>query len=154
MCVLARVESDDLTALTGDAANILSPVHGGGRAMNLKIILMPLLLMGLTVRAEEPPVQPPDMRLLMGGAVNVLGEVNKPSRISLPRFCTLLDAIASAGGLTKSADARTVLIIHKSCGDKPDTTEVNLAAILAGTSQDVLLRTGDTIVVRAIVVIE
>jgi protein involved in polysaccharide export with SLBB domain len=122
--------------------------------MNLKNILIPILLMGLTVRAEDPPVQPPDLRQFRGGEVNVLGEVNKPSRISLPAFSTLLDAIASAGGLTKSAEAHKVLIIHKSSGEKPDTTEVNLAAILTGTAQDVLLQTGDTIVVRATLFIQ
>ena len=80
-------------------------------------------------------------------SVNVLGEVNRPSRILLPKGSTLLDAIASAGGITRIGNASKVTLIHKSYGSKPNSVIINMKLIMMGTAKDVTLRGGDTVVI-------
>lgn len=80
--------------------------------------------------------------------INVLGQVNKPSRLALPKTGTLLDAIASAGGFTKIANMSKVTVIHKSAGDKPDSASIDLKPILQGKAKDIALKDGDTVIVN------
>jgi polysaccharide export outer membrane protein len=81
--------------------------------------------------------------------VNVLGEVNRPARITLPKGGTLLDAIAQAGGFTRMANTAILILIHKTTGDKPDSVKINIKPILAGEAKDIPLRDGDTLNIKA-----
>ena len=80
-------------------------------------------------------------------AVNVLGAVNSPSRLLLPRGATLLDAIAAVGGLNNTANAAKVLLIHRTTGEKAASVKIDLRPILAGVANAATLRDGDTVMV-------
>ena len=95
--------------------------------------------------AQESPTPTPAPDQIM---VNVLGAVVKPARVALPKGGTVLDAIASAGGLTSMGDPTRLLLIHKSTGEKPDSVTINLKPVLAGTVKDIPLRNGDTVVIK------
>ncbi len=102
-------------------------------------------IFGLNCLADEPPVKAPEQI-----SVNVLGVVNRQSRVTLPSGSTILDALASAGGMPDNANLAKVRLIHKSGGEKPHVAEINVKKILAGTAEDVVLQDGDTVDVQAI----
>ena len=77
--------------------------------------------------------------------VNVLGEVNKPARVTLPVGSGLLDAIAAGGGFTEHANPSKINVIHKSAGDKADITKIDMKRILGGPDKDYTLHDGDTV---------
>lgn len=79
--------------------------------------------------------------------VNVLGEVNRPARVVLPKGSGLLDAIASVDGLSRYANPSRITLIHKSTGERSDSTRIDLRPIIAGAAKDIVLRDGDTVVV-------
>lgn len=63
---------------------------------------------------------------LKNTAVNVLGEVNRPSRLAFPRDnMTILDAIAMAGDLTINGMRENVKVIRQE-GDKTNIYTINL----------------------------
>jgi protein involved in polysaccharide export with SLBB domain len=96
----------------------------------------------------NPPAQalPPALSPIV---INVLGEVNRPSRIVLPKGSGLLDAIAAADGFTRVANPADTLLIHKTPGEKPESVKINVKRIMSGTAKDIALRDGDTVVVGA-----
>jgi protein involved in polysaccharide export with SLBB domain len=98
-----------------------------------------ILTMGLSCLAEEPLVISPTQI-----NVNVLGKVNKQGRFMLASGSTVLDALASAGGASDLADLARVKLIHRTTGEKPAVSEINVKKILDGTAPDVALRDGDT----------
>ncbi len=63
------------------------------------IALLLLLAVAAMCSAEETPKPKPAQI-----TVNVLGAVNKPSRVTLSKGATILDALASAGGETTAGD--------------------------------------------------
>lgn len=103
------------------------------------IALLLFLAVAAMSSAEETPTPMPAQI-----TVNVLGAVNKPSRVTLPKGATILDALASAGGETTAGDLSKVKLIRRSI-DQPDLAEINVKKILNGTAGDVVLRDGDTI---------
>jgi len=121
--------------------------------MNIKTLLASVILLALTVlhspgQVTQVPAQPqPSAARASLIMVNMLGAVNIPARIALPVGGTLLDAIASAGGLSKVANPSKIILIHKSTGEKPDSIKVDLKPIMAGAVRDIILRDGDTVVV-------
>lgn len=135
----ARRISDLLSAAFGH-------IHG---QLNSKSAMASVMMLVLTLPrggAQEPEMKPsatPSLQIV----VNVLGEVNRPSRIVLPKGGTILDAIAAAGGLTKLGNPAKTILIHKSAGEKPDSTKLDLRPILSGAAKDITLRDGDTVVV-------
>ena len=72
---------------------------------------------------------------------------NRPARVALPKGSGLLDALASAGGFTRTANPGNILVIHKGTGAKPETVKVNLKPIVTGVTKDIMLKDGDTVVV-------
>jgi len=106
------------------------------------IIMLALTLLGSPAQEAQPAVAAPDQI-----TVNVLGEVNRPARIILPKGGTLLDAIASAGGFTRLGNPAKAVLIHKSAGAKPDSMKIDLRPIMGGAAKDVTLRDGDTVVI-------
>ena len=127
--------------------------------MNTKPVLLSLAVLNLALCAvvAQPPPPPaapaPSAQatpaILNPIVVNVLGEVNNPSRVTLPKGSGLLDAIAAADGFTHIANPSKTLLIHKTAGQKPDTIKVDLKQIMTGVAKDVVLRDGDTVVIGA-----
>jgi len=121
--------------------------------MNRNTILASVMILAFTLvagSAQEAPVpmqSPSPAAAVDQITINVLGQVNKPARITLPKAGTLLDAIASVGGLTRYANPAKTMLIHKSSGGKPDSTKIDLRPILAGAARDIILKDGDTVVI-------
>jgi protein involved in polysaccharide export with SLBB domain len=111
-------------------------------------MMLAFTLMGSQGQVTQPPTQP-GVEAPVQISVNVLGEVNRPARITLTKGGTLLDAIALAGGLTRIASPTHIVLIHKSAGEKPDSVKIDLRPILAGKTKDILLRDGDTVNIEA-----
>lgn len=71
-------------------------------------------------------------------AVFVTGAVVRPGKISSDRALTAFDAIMEAGGLDATrANAKSVKVIRQEDG-KTKTYEINIKAILDGTSSEVV----------------
>ena len=112
-----------------------------------------LLAFSLPSPAQQPqipvpaPVQQPAPVISNAIFINVLGAVNQPARVNLPRGSGLLDVIAATGGLLKSADLRKITVIHKSAGDRADSVKIDLVPIMQGATRDITMRDGDTVVI-------
>jgi polysaccharide biosynthesis/export protein len=79
--------------------------------------------------------------------VYLLGEVGKKGPVEMTSGMTLLDAIASAGGLTDYANAKKIYILRKDAG-KPERIPVRYKEALKGNGNfNLILEPGDTIVV-------
>ena len=79
--------------------------------------------------------------------VYLLGEVGKKGPVEMTSGMTLLDAIASAGGLTDYANAKKIYILRKDAG-KHERIPVRYKEALKGNSNfNLTLEPGDTIVV-------
>jgi polysaccharide export outer membrane protein len=123
--------------------------------MNTKLLLASAVILAFTLNApaQEPPPQAPppaDQQAESGSnaiTINILGEANRPGRVTLPRGSGLLDAIASVGGFSRIANPRKITIIHKTAGPKPDFVKIDWYPIVQGSAKDFILRDGDTIVI-------
>jgi len=78
--------------------------------------------------------------------VNVLGSVSKPCRVSLPEGGAILDALAAAGGATKTGDLKKATLLHKSA----KAEKIDIGKIMAGETGDVILHEGDTLVISEV----
>jgi polysaccharide export outer membrane protein len=79
--------------------------------------------------------------------VTVLGQVQKPGSFPLSPGMTLLQAVSMAGGFTSIAQKNRVNLNRVSEG-KAETVVVNVELIYEGTSEDILLQSGDSIYVN------
>jgi len=91
--------------------------------------------------AQTPAATPAANQII----INVLGQVNRADRIVLPAGSGLLDALAAAGGFTRTADPARIIVIHKSAGEKPDVTKIDMKKIISGIEKDIRLKDGDTV---------
>ena len=77
----------------------------------------------------------------------VLGEVNKPGPIRLISGMTIIQAIATAGSFTQFANERKIYVLRDE-GGKQNRYPFNYKAAVRGdTSQNIILKPGDTIIV-------
>lgn len=92
----------------------------------------PLILTGdiVTILEAEP--------------IYIIGGVSNPKQISSRSQMTVSRAIATAGGLTKDADA-TKITIFRRAGRESKTIEVNLDAIKAEKAEDIVLQAFDVV---------
>lgn len=79
--------------------------------------------------------------------VTVLGQVQKPGSFPLAPGMTLLQAVSMAGGFTSIAQKNRVNLTRVSEG-KAETVIVNMELIYEGSSDDILLQSGDSIYVN------
>lgn len=79
------------------------------------------------------------------GSVQVDGEVKRPGSVPLTPRMTLMGLIASAGGLTYSADVGSVEVIRELGEGKKVMLSVNLDNLALKNRQDVALRSGDVV---------
>jgi polysaccharide export outer membrane protein len=79
--------------------------------------------------------------------VYLLGEVGKKGPMEMTPGMTLLEAIASAGGLTDYANTKKIYILRDDAG-KHEKIPVHYKEALKGDSElNLVLKSGDTIVV-------
>jgi polysaccharide export outer membrane protein len=79
--------------------------------------------------------------------VYVSGEVNKPGVHSLRSELTLVKLIIMSGGFTEWANQKKILIITKERGVEKRIT-ANYKKIIEGEEPDIVIKRGDTIIVR------
>ena len=79
--------------------------------------------------------------------VYVSGEVNKPGVYSLRSELTLVKLIIMSGGFTEWANQKKILIITKEGGVEKRIT-ANYKKIIEGEEPDIVIKRGDTIIVR------
>jgi protein involved in polysaccharide export with SLBB domain len=77
--------------------------------------------------------------------ITVLGEVAKPGRYELRKDASLLDAIASAGNLTRGA-SKAAFYVHR----QGKVSKIDIKALIRGNPEaNVLLEDGDSVFVPA-----
>ena len=79
--------------------------------------------------------------------VYLSGEVNKRGVYNVRSELTLVKLIIMAGGFTEWADQKKILIISKEKGAEKRTT-VNYKKIIEGEEPDIVIKRGDTVIVR------
>ena len=79
--------------------------------------------------------------------IYLLGEVSKKGPVEMTPGMTLLEAISSAGGLTDFANAKKIYILRKESGSQQKIPVHYKEALKGDNALNVLLKTGDTIVV-------
>jgi polysaccharide biosynthesis/export protein len=78
----------------------------------------------------------------------VLGEVNRPLAMALRPGTTIVESISTAGGFTRDAQPRSVVVVRGGLGD-PELMTVNVKAIAADgeAERNVMLQPGDIVYV-------
>ncbi|MBB3211087.1 polysaccharide export outer membrane protein [Herbaspirillum sp. Sphag1AN] len=99
-----------------------------------------------------------DVVQLRSQMVSVLGEVTRPGRYVIPGHLSVLELLATAGGLTEQADQTVTLMRRKTDGDAGQTSDkisdVRIPILLGDntnqpqTPLDVELRAGDVVYVN------
>lgn len=87
------------------------------------------------------------VRTFEGNIAFIDGEVNKPGQIKLSNSMSVMQSIAVAGGLRRSAFLKDVMVIRKN-GNKPLVLIVNVNKIIRGEiEEDLLLQPYDIVYV-------
>ena len=113
--------------------------------MNLKRLVFSILFAVIFI--GQSAAEEVDPKIGHSVTINVLGHVNRPDRFIIPDTGTILDALASAGGTLGTANLTKVRVIHRSDSEEPESSIIDVKAILNGTAKDVVLRDGDTVYV-------
>lgn len=82
-------------------------------------------------------------------SVNVTGAVNTAGRVQFPqeKGLSIVDAITLAGGHSRLADLKRVILTRKSAEGRAERIEVDVSAIMKGGARDVQLEVGDAVYV-------
>jgi polysaccharide export outer membrane protein len=139
--------------LTADASNDLYVYREGtdGQKTKITVNLADLIVKGnqslnIDLKAKDIVNVPIDQML----TIFVYGEVKTPGaiRFKQSKMCTLLQAIAQAGGTTEWASKSGVVISRKDQKTGKDKKiRVNLKDIISGKNSDIVLEEGDVIIV-------
>lgn len=113
--------------------------------------LSPLQLADLIRTRLKKYIQDPNVSVVMtqinSKKIYLLGEVSKKGSVDMTPGMTLLEAIASAGGLTDYANSRKIYVLREGSG-KQEKIPVKYKQALKGNSEsNIALKAGDTIVV-------
>ena len=76
----------------------------------------------------------------------VTGEVGRPGTLPLLPGMTALQALSSSGGFTQFAKIKSIYILRNESG-KQTRIPYNYKAVLKGAQEDIILQSGDVIVV-------
>jgi protein involved in polysaccharide export with SLBB domain len=82
--------------------------------------------------------------ILEASPIYIIGGVASPKQISSRSRMTIARAIATAGGLTKDADPKKILIFRRN-GRESKTIEVDLDAVKAEKAEDIVLQAFDIV---------
>jgi polysaccharide export outer membrane protein len=124
---------------------LLNDVHAAG--------LTPEALAEIVEKAATKFVKDSDATVIVkeirSRKVFVLGEVAKPGVFPLTSETTVLQLIASVGGLLEYADRKNILILRVENG-RERRLKFNYNDVIAGKNlqQNILLQPGDTVLVR------
>jgi len=112
--------------------------------------LTPLQLKELLLAKLREFVDTPDVTVIVTEAnsykVYVQGEVRTPGVIRLRTETSLVQLIVLAGGFTDWADKKKITIIRKE-GGKDSRIRANYKKIIEGEEQDIILKSGDIVIV-------
>jgi polysaccharide export outer membrane protein len=99
-------------------------------------------------RYVEEPTATVIVKQINSRRVFIMGEVVKPGIYPLTGPTTLLQLIATAGGMSEFADTENIVVMRTVAG-RPERLRLNYKAILKGKdlAQNVELTAGDTVIV-------
>lgn len=95
------------------------------------------------------PVVTVSLQKIAGNRVYVIGQVNKPGAFVVNPRVNVMQAISMAGGTTPFASLNHIEILHRDGSGEQHATRFRYADVAHGRdlSQNVLLHSGDTVVV-------
>jgi polysaccharide export outer membrane protein len=125
--------------------------HTNGGALEAPIFIdLETLLERQGDEMNDPPVRPRDViKVSPAGSINVDGWVAKPGSYSVTRGLTVSGAIAAAGGHLFPADLDEVDVLRTFGAGEQERVRVDIAAVRAGEGEDVAVKDGDVIQLRA-----
>lgn len=113
--------------------------------------LTPLQLKEALTEKLKSFIEGPDVSVTVMEAnsfkVYVSGEVKQPGVQKIRSEITLIKLIIMAGGFTEWADQKKILIITREKGAEK-RINVNYKKIIEGEERDIVLKSGDTVIVR------
>jgi len=95
------------------------------------------------------PVVTVAIKQIGGDHVYVLGRVNRPGEYPFSQPIDVMQALSLAGGTTPFASLNSIVILHRDSSGEQHSTRFRYAQVAHGKdlSQNVLLHSGDTVVV-------
>ncbi len=140
-CDAKKLEKN--VAITSEnSEKVFVPASQSGGANNLDIKISELL------RGEKnanPQIFSGDViTVLAADPIYIIGGVNAPKQIATRAEMTLSRAIASAGGIAKDADAKTVTIFRRN-GKETKIIEADYEKIDSGQADDLILQSFDVV---------
>lgn len=104
----------------------------------------------ITVRLRKF-IQDPNVSVVLtqinSKKIYLLGEVTKKGPVDMTPGMTLLEAIASAGGLTDYANSRKIYVLREASGKQQKIAVQYKRALKGDANSNLVLKSGDTIVV-------
>lgn len=79
--------------------------------------------------------------------ISVLGQVQRPGTYELQTGLTVMDAISLAGGFTGQANSDDIKLVRIKKGEEKETININANDIITKKEEDVILKSGDLLVV-------
>jgi polysaccharide biosynthesis/export protein len=100
------------------------------------------------VKYIPDPVVTVSLKAVTGSRIYVVGKVNRPGEFLLARPVDVMQALAQAGGATPFADVNEIRILRRE-GERQVTLSFRYEEVADGRrlEQNILLRSGDTVVV-------
>lgn len=100
---------------------------------------------------KESPSVSVSVREVNSYQVYVLGEVAKPGKYALKSYTTVLQAIATAGGFTQFASKNNIQVLRNGTNGDGAGAQLRMPVryddLVAGKGGNVILKSGDTLVV-------
>ena len=95
------------------------------------------------------PVVTVAVKAIGGNEIYVLGRVNRPGEYPFSQPIDVMQALSLAGGTTPFASLNHIVILHRDSSGEQHSTRFRYGAVAHGRdlSQNVLLHSGDTVVV-------
>jgi polysaccharide export outer membrane protein len=97
---------------------------------------------------KEPPQVSVIVQQVNSYAIYILGEVRRPGKYVVKTGTTFLQAISLAGGFTEFASKNRILLKRK-IDEKNSESSMNVKykAVISGMQKNILLKSGDTIII-------
>lgn len=138
----AKKLENNASAASEDSKNVFVPASQPAGANNIDIKISELLK---GEKSANPQIFSGDIiTVLSADPIYVIGGVNSPKQIAMRAEMTLSRAIASAGGLAKDADAKTVTIFRRN-GSESKVIEADYGKIDSGQAEDITLQAFDIV---------
>ncbi len=131
-----------------DGTIVLPPPVGSIYVNGLSTKGITELLTGKLREYIKEPVVTVSIRSVQGFTVHILGQVQTPSFYQVPDGTSIQELITKAGGFTKLADPRSIILIHKE-GETIERKVVDFSKFLeqADMESNPVLKANDVVVV-------